>query len=246
MPISNPEPVAGHRAKYDHLAAQMSPEEAGNQFVGGGDPALMGFLELEVLRRFHALKGAGVIDIGCGVGRLAKYLLDEGVSKYLGLDIIPEILQQAITAARNQQAFDFAIVTEAKLPAQDDAFDIVCGFSLITHLLDEEIFEYFLEAKRVLRPGGVAIFSFLDLDVTHVRETFFNHAKVHRTGHGDLLRFTTPAILKYFADGAGFASASFVDGQENIISETRRRKLIDGKPSPDSSGCGQSICVLRT
>jgi SAM-dependent methyltransferase len=243
--MSIAEPVAGHRAKYDLLASHMSPEEAGIQFVGAGDPVLIGFMELEILRRSHALEGASVIDIGCGIGRLAKYLFDENLTEYLGLDIIPEILQSAIDAAGDRPNFKFAIVEEAKLPVAAFSTDIVCGFSLITHLLDEEIFEYFAEAKRVLRPGGVAVFSFMDLDVPHIREQFFEHARVHRTGHGDLLRFTTKPVLKHIADGAGFKTTTFSEGHDAIASSKARTKLIDGRDAPEMFVLGQSICVMQ-
>jgi SAM-dependent methyltransferase len=245
MPMSFTDSVAGHGAKFDHLSSHFSPEEAGTQFVGGGDPALTGFKELEILRHFRELKGSSVLDIGCGIGRLAKYLLDEGISNYLGLDIIPEILQQAVEAAKGHPTFRFGIVEEAKIPTEDSTFDIVCGFSLITHLLDEEIFEYFLETRRVLRPGGVAVFSFLDLDVPHFREMFFMHAKGHRRGHGDLLRFSTRPALKHFADGAGFTSAAFFDGNEIVLSNAHRKMLIDGRVAPDGDYLRQSICMMQ-
>lgn len=246
MPMSLADPVAGHRAKYDHLAARLSPEQAGIDFVGGSDPAITGFMELEVLRALKDMKGASVLDIGCGIGRLAKYLLEEDVSQYLGLDIIPEILQRAIDASKDHPNFKYAIVEEAKLPAGDASFDIVCGFSLITHLLDEEIFEYFLEARRALRPGGVAIFSFADLGVLRIREAFFKHSKVHRHGHGDLLRFTTRPVMQHFSEGAGFASISFTDGDANVVMPERRLTLIDGRPSPATGALGQSFCVMRS
>jgi SAM-dependent methyltransferase len=246
MPQSITDSVAGHRAKYNHLASHLSAEEAAVQFVGGGDPVTVGFAELEALRKFKEIKGAAILDIGCGIGRLTKYLFDENVSDYLGLDIIPEILQKAIDASKDHANFRFAIVEDGTLPAAAASFDIVCGFSLITHLIDEEIFEYFSEAKRVLRARGVAIFSFADLDIPQVRATFFRHAKQHRHGHGELLRFTTRPILRYFAEGAGFSSVTFTDGSDNVVSATARPKLIDGRDAPRSYALGESLCVMTT
>jgi SAM-dependent methyltransferase len=245
MPQPFADSVAGHRAKFDHLSAHFSPEEAANKFVGGSDPHLTGFRELETLRHFKELRGSSILDIGCGIGRLTKYLLDEEVSNYVGLDIVPEILQHAIDVVRGHPNFSFAIVEEAKLPSQDSIFDIVCGFSLITHLIDEEIFEYFLETRRVLRPGGVAVFSFFDLEETEFREAFFKHARIHRHGHGDLLRFTVPAVLRHLANGAGFTSVSFFSGNEIVTSNAHRKKLLDGREAPDSGYLRQSVCLMR-
>jgi SAM-dependent methyltransferase len=245
MPIAIADPVAGHRAKYEHLAASRSLDDAANEFVGSGNAALTGFTELETLRRFRSLKGASVIDIGCGIGRLSRYMPDEGVSEYLGIDIIPEILQHAIDAMKEHTNFRFAIVEDAKLPINDKSADIVCGFSLITHLLDEVIFEYFLETRRVLRDGGVAVFSFLDFDVPHMREMFLRHARMHRHGQGDLLRFTTRTILNHLANGAGFSATSFHDGMENVVGPSSRTKMIDDTLPPKTATLGQALCVMR-
>jgi trans-aconitate methyltransferase len=40
--------------------------------------------------------GAFRVDIGCGTGRLTRHLRHEDIAGYLGVDIIPEILQEAI------------------------------------------------------------------------------------------------------------------------------------------------------
>lgn len=237
--------IGGHRAKYDVLSSHLSKEEAGIEFVGGGDPVWAGFVELEILRRFKDLQGSHVLDIGCGIGRLAKYLFEERVAGYLGLDIIPEILEQAIDASKAHPQFKYGIVEEFKVPAEAGAFDVVCGFSLITHLLDEEIFEYFTEARRVLKPDGVVIFSFLDIDIPEIRAMFFKHAPNYKSGHGDLMRFTTKSMMTHLAKGAGFSSVVFIDGFNNVSSDTRRAKLLDGRPTPASAVLGQSSCVMR-
>lgn len=244
MVMSIAEPVAGHRAKYNHLTSIMPAKEAGELFVGGSDPAVTGFIELEILRRFKRLEGTSICDVGCGIGRLTKYLAEENISRYIGLDVVAEILEQAEQAAKGLSNFEFAVVDEARLPAETGTFDFVCGFSLITHLLDEEIFEYFREAKRVLSPGGFAIFSFLDLDVPRIRETFFQHAKAHRHGHGDLLRFTTRQVLKHLAAGAGLKPPIFFDGDDNVVTPMMRSTLIDGRPAPTTGSLGQSICIM--
>jgi len=44
----------------------------------------------------------------------------------------------------------------------DGAADMVCFFSVLTHLLHEQGYWYLEEAKRVLKPGGRIVFSFLE------------------------------------------------------------------------------------
>jgi SAM-dependent methyltransferase len=215
--------VAGHRAKYDHLVSYMPLDEAKNLFVGGGDPIQTGKRELDVIKSVMSIDGADIVDIGCGIGRLTRHLLDAPISSYLGLDIIEEVLDEARKLTVDDTRFSFAVPENCKIPTDDKTADLVVGFSLITHLLNEEILEYFWEARRVLRDGGTAVFSFMDLaDETH-RRNFEQHARQHRHGHGDLLTYTTQETLSILGSLAGFSDVRFAD----------------------SSAVGQSICILR-
>jgi len=49
-----------------------------------------------------------------------------------------------------------------EIPERDDAADMICFFSVFTHLLHEHSFTYLREAARVVRPGGRLVFSFLE------------------------------------------------------------------------------------
>lgn len=236
--------VAGHRAKYETLSASLPKEEVGPLFVGGGDAVLTGFNELELIRKYKRLQGASVIDIGCGIGRLTRYMLQEGLSAYLGLDIIPEILEEAVRSAEGHPQFKFAIVDNCKLQAPDQSADVVCGFSLITHLLDEEIFEYFTEARRVIRTGGLALFSFVDFENPTHLSSFIAHAKQHRHGHGDLLKYTTKSILQLLAKNAGFTSTIFIDEGRTVVGLGARTRLLDGREAPNATNLGQSVCAM--
>jgi ubiquinone/menaquinone biosynthesis C-methylase UbiE len=113
-----------------------------------------------------------VLDIGCGVGRIAYslgYYLSP-VGRYEGFDIVDETLQEAkrvITTHKpnfnfqkvdlyNQaynpngtlQAINFAF------PYADESFDLVYLTSIFTHLMPVEVRHYLSEIHRVLKPGG--------------------------------------------------------------------------------------------
>lgn len=237
--------LAGHRAKYDHLRSRLAIGDVGLAFVGGGDAHVTGYNELETLRNQKDLKGTSIVDVGCGIGRLTKYLLSESVAEYLGIDIIPEILQDAISAAQGHPEFQFAIGENLKIPRSAKSADIVCGFSLITHLLDEEIFECFVEARRVLRSDGVGIFSFLDFENPQHRASFFVHAGNHRNGHGDLLKFNTKSVLTLLALEAGFSAVKFIHSGTAPVAASGRSTLLDDRPAPNVIQLGQSVCVME-
>ena len=113
-----------------------------------------------------------VLDIGCGIGRLAVALTTrlgpEG--RYEGLDIVPGGIEWCtghITPRHPNFRFTLADVrngeynphghvapTEYRLPYPDASFDIVVLTSVFTHMLPAEKEHYLDEIARVLRPGG--------------------------------------------------------------------------------------------
>lgn len=245
MPSASADNVLGHRAKYNALIAGLSPEEAANEFVGGGDPIEHGYIQLELIRRYKDPAGSSIVDIGCGIGRLTMHMRHEAVDSYLGIDIIPEIMQGAIDRAKGDDRFSFAVGEECRIPKADASADIVTAFSVITHLLDEECFEYLLEARRVLRTGGVALFSFLNFESPDLRKIFFAHARRHRSGHGDLLKFTTPGVLRYFAEEVGFSSVEFIEGSQQIPTSGKTSPLIGPERVRKTVAPGQALCVMK-
>ncbi|MDP8983091.1 MAG: class I SAM-dependent methyltransferase [Acidobacteriota bacterium] len=218
--------------------------EVGNTFVGGDDPVFIGYKELEVIRRFTDLSGASIVDIGCGIGRLTRHLIHENVKDYLGLDIVPEIMQEARAFAAGDPRFRFEIAQDFKIPIADASATLVVAFSVITHMIDEEGFEYIREARRVLKPGGIALFSFLDfMDEVHL-EAFFRHAGEYRLGHGDMLKYTTQAVLQKFAQRAGFIQTEFISGHAKLKTSGVPSRLLDVNAIAPTYNMYQSVCAM--
>jgi SAM-dependent methyltransferase len=234
--------IAGHRKRFEDLNARKPEGEAANLFVGGGDPIHIGYREKELISRHSPLNGAYVVDIGCGIGRLTQYVAKEAVDGYLGTDIVPEILARARESAGGRQDFRFKIVKECKIPLEDERASIVCGFSLITHLLDEEVFAYFREARRVMKTGGIAVFSFLDF--VHDRAMFVQFQS-NRGARPDVLKFFEKSTLTMFADENGFDVVEFMDGGADAPARAKGM-LLDGRPAPKSISIGQSVIFMRS
>jgi 2-polyprenyl-3-methyl-5-hydroxy-6-metoxy-1,4-benzoquinol methylase len=246
MPKALTDNVAGHQAKYELLAANLPPEEVGKHFVGNTDPVTTGYLELDFLRSVVSISGASIVDIGCGIGRLTRHLVSEDIKNYLGTDVVPQILDEARACAAGDPRFSFAIAEDCKIPADNGSATLVAAFSVITHLLDEEAFEYIREAHRVLKPGGAAVFTFYDFMNDSHLEIFFRHASQHRHGHGDILKFTTAAVLEKIARYAGFAGIEFIGPETDLHYSGTPSPLFNVEPAgtPYRMG-GQAICVMR-
>ena len=85
------------------------------------------------------------LDVGCGVGHSHAELAPR---ESVGLDLDPAVL---LGQDRETQAGDMRA-----LPFPDDDFDAVISVQAIEHVPDPE--RAFAEARRVLRPAGVAVF----------------------------------------------------------------------------------------
>jgi SAM-dependent methyltransferase len=154
------------------------------QFVGRGDFARTGdeflgyLLDLAGLRPDHR-----VLDVGCGIGRMARPLaafLYPERGRYDGFDVDREGIGWCRRRyARRHPNFTFLRAdlfnrryhpggahraAEYRFPYEDQSFDIVLATSVYTHLLEEEADHYLAESARVLRPGGRLFATFFVLD----------------------------------------------------------------------------------
>ncbi len=97
----------------------------------------------------------GVLDIGTGTGfglNVAKDVLREKATRFVGCDISPEMLD--IAASRMNNA-ELVLFDGTRLPFEDGDFDLVLLVSMLHHL--REPVPLLHEAVRVLSPGGVLI-----------------------------------------------------------------------------------------
>jgi SAM-dependent methyltransferase len=112
-----------------------------------------------------------VLDVGCGLGRLAialtDYLGPDGA--YEGFDIMPAAIRwcRRITAAHPNFRFQLVDLHSDRyhrsgggqasrfvFPYPDASFDYVTLASVFTHLMPADMRNYLAEIARVLKPGG--------------------------------------------------------------------------------------------
>jgi SAM-dependent methyltransferase len=236
--------VAGHRERYAELGKTLAGVALDEKYVGGGDVHNIGFMERTIVARHRSLEGASVVDIGCGIGRLTRYLVHEKLGEYLGLDVVPEVLASARALAKGAPNFRFETVDRCAIPAADASADIVCGFSVITHLLDEQVFDYFREARRVLRPGGSVVFSYLDFGFPGHQKRFLAFAKDH-AARSDVLKFLERSTLRFFAESVGLKVVEIIAPNEPVALPAGST-LLNGKPGPNGKSFmfGQALIYL--
>jgi SAM-dependent methyltransferase len=112
-------------------------------------------------------EGRRMLDFGCGSGRLLRQLLDEArVAEVHGSDLDPEMVGWVSANLCPPIAGAKANGPRPPLDYPDDHFDVVTALSVFTHIA-EGWSDWLLELRRVLRPGGLLIATFLDSSIAH-------------------------------------------------------------------------------
>lgn len=100
-----------------------------------------------------------VLDVGCGTGMVAL-ALSPWVSKVHGLDISPKMVERAQRNCVLCPNVSFSLGGIADLTGQPDEYDRILAYSVLQYLESEEaVFQAFQSLKKVMRPGGRALYS---------------------------------------------------------------------------------------
>lgn len=104
-----------------------------------------------------------VLEVGVGVGRLAQHLAPL-VNTYHGADVSAYMLMHAARRLREVDNLHLHHLQSSDLRSlHAESFDKVFFQHVLIHLDPEDQFNYIREARRVLRPGGVAYLQFYNL-----------------------------------------------------------------------------------
>jgi len=210
-----------------NLIATYPMEEAMSKAVGGNYEEIGAILS-EVLIQNGLINGMKLIDLGCGSGRAAKAISKRRQIEYLGIDIIQRLLDYAATVC--PQHYQFRRSLNLAIEEPEERTDMVCAFSLFTHLLHEETYLYLEQAYRCLKQDGKLVFSFLEFSQPSHWNIFSHTVDARRNGPTlHLNTFIERNVIDKWSQSLGFSQPVFVSG-----TETRW----------NGSALGQSIAVL--
>ena len=100
-------------------------------------------------------KRCRVVEIGCGVGRMTRYLAEEFLEIH-GVDISAEMIHRARARLRDYPNVFLHVGSGTDLACLPDKyFDLAFSYLVFQHIPSRAVIEnYVREAARVLKPGG--------------------------------------------------------------------------------------------
>lgn len=155
-------------------------------------------------------KSDRVLDIGCGNGRLRKFINPKVIrpGEYFGIDLSKELIE---IARKDHKEDHFFVGTMIDLPFGADNFEVVTAIASFHHLLNRKDQKKCIEhIYRVLKPGGIVCFTNWKLPKKYfwpnvLRGRFKNwNIPFGKEKHPRTYRFVVPGEMKGLLKKQGF------------------------------------------
>lgn len=145
-----------YNAEETRLCYDKAAEEYSKKFLHelDGKP-----FDRNILERYARMlpEGGLVYETGCGSGHIGKYLSNQGRQKVVGLDFSEKSIEQARCAFPDLE-FHVDNMLDSKMP--DATAEGILAFYAIVHFTYREVEKTLKEWYRLLKPGGLCLFSF--------------------------------------------------------------------------------------
>lgn len=210
-----------------YLRVQVTGSAFASHFLESGKQSVQDFDKL-LRRSGHGFAEARhVLDIGCGCGRQARWVLRLN-PRLTGIDINP---LQVRWCRRNLAGQWKALRLGDDIPAAEGAFDVAYAVSVITHLRVATATTWLAQIARVLEPGGRFLVTFHDEHDVHAGPISQDLARDGYAVRWDSLEGSNHLAAFVTADRLTQLAAPFFE-------------VLDYVPS-NQSAIGHGVLVLR-
>lgn len=222
---------------------KFNDEKKAMSLAVGGDFEAVGLLEYYLLIQQGLKPVDTVVDVGCGSGRLASQLRSYLSGLYVGIDVVPELFQYAESIC-SRPDWKFYAAPGLKIPEPDNSADFICFFSVFTHLLHEETFQYLEDARRVIKPNGKIIFSYLEFAIPS-HWFIFKNSLIDQRPDKVLNQFVSRDAIQAWTEHLNLSVMEINDGDKPHINLSGQVvRWDDGREMRGKGNLGQSVCVL--
>jgi len=188
--------------------------------------------EINILDELLKLKGAKVLELGCGKADKTRVIAKQATS-ILALEV------DEIQLANNMQISDlpnviFKYGVAQKIDAADAEFDIVLMFKSLHHVPIEQMDNVFSEIQRVLKPEGLAYISepVFAGDFNEVLRLFHDESTVREAAFAAVKRAVSSKKLSLVTQKF-FLSEMHLENFEQFEEQILKVTHTDHKLSPE-------------
>ncbi len=153
--------------EYEAFYDMASKSKAFSNFCNtafGKDFSQDGFSDISQIDRilkYVPINNANVLDIGCGNGKMLKYLQQKTNANIYGFDYSENAINNANKFGLNNAEFQQAVIGEIEYP--ENKFDVI--ISMDTIYFAKDIKSFVSQVKSWLKPNGVFFVAYQEGDV---------------------------------------------------------------------------------
>jgi ubiquinone/menaquinone biosynthesis C-methylase UbiE len=160
---------------------------------------------------------ATVLDLGCGIGRVARYMADR-CRLLWAADASGVMLEMAARRLDGHPNVRLVQSRDAAIPEiPDHSVDVGYAILVLQHLEREDAFSLLEELRRVLRPGGAAYLTFPNLLSEAYLRLFLDSVDSRAVANLARTRMYTPEEVMRLVPAAGFRVEGFRAEQEIVV-----------------------------
>ncbi|MGD0854888.1 MAG: class I SAM-dependent methyltransferase [Dehalococcoidia bacterium] len=240
--------AAGSRSTLT-IDGKKIPNPESSAYVGGGDFIAVGnALQAQLTKLCGLRPDEAVLDVGCGIGRVAvpltQYLDNKG--SYEGFDIVRHGIEWCMANISSKYPnfnFKWAGIynraynpegkikaREFKFPYRDETFDLVFLTSVFTHMMPEDMEYYLSEISRVLKKRGRCMITFFLLN--EVSEGMM------KSGASTINFKYGNSVYKY--ENESVEESAIAYNEDYVSSSFSREKLYVREPVYHGNWCGRT------
>ena len=154
-------------------------------------------LDVELFSKYVS-KDCKILDVGCGYGRILNELAEAGFTDLTGVDSAENMIKRGL---RDYPNLNLVANPDGKLPFEENTFDAVILFGVLTCVPDNESQKELLnDIKRVLKPGGVIYINDFLLNSGFKRWLFYKKAQKETGVYGAFKTYDGATVRHHAED----------------------------------------------